>query len=125
MLMRASSRQSIWLTAPRWAAGERKAFEPRGERMPVMDGSGNSRLVFAGVHESASKPGSVKDLSRVREPVSRSKSGVQGKVADVLHGRSRHTESWLRRRGPTRGRSNHSSWSITATGKSTATRRTY
>ena len=61
--------------------------------MPVMDGSGNSRLVFAGVHESASKPGSVKDLSRVREPVSRSKSGVQGKVADVLQGRSRHAES--------------------------------
>lgn len=32
-------------------------------------------------------------LRRVREPVSRSKSGVQGKVADVLHGRSRHAES--------------------------------
>jgi hypothetical protein len=29
----------------------------------------------------------------VREPVSRSKSGVQGKVADVMHGRSRHAES--------------------------------
>src|SRR5260370_15127984 len=26
-------------------------------------------------------------------PVSRSKSGVQGKVADVVHGRSRHAES--------------------------------
>jgi hypothetical protein len=32
-------------------------------------------------------------LRRVREPVSRSKSGVQGKVADVVHGRSRHAES--------------------------------
>jgi hypothetical protein len=32
-------------------------------------------------------------LQRVREPVGRSKSGVQGKVADVLHGRSRHAES--------------------------------
>lgn len=32
-------------------------------------------------------------LKRVREPVSRSKSGVQGKVADVLSGRSRHAES--------------------------------
>lgn len=32
-------------------------------------------------------------LRRVREPVSRSKSGVQGKVADVAHGRSRHAES--------------------------------
>lgn len=32
-------------------------------------------------------------LRRVREPVSRSKSGVQGKIADVFHGRSRHAES--------------------------------
>jgi len=32
-------------------------------------------------------------LLRVREPVSRSRSGVQGKVADVAHGRSRHAES--------------------------------
>jgi hypothetical protein len=30
---------------------------------------------------------------RVREPVSRSKSGVQGKIADLFHGRSRHAES--------------------------------
>ena len=29
----------------------------------------------------------------MREPVSRSKSGVQGKIADVFHGRSRHAES--------------------------------
>src|SRR5579872_7052673 len=32
-------------------------------------------------------------LRRVRKPVSRSKSGVQGKVADVVSGRSRHAES--------------------------------
>lgn len=32
-------------------------------------------------------------LRRVREPVSRSKAGVQGKVADVISGRSRHAES--------------------------------
>ena len=32
-------------------------------------------------------------LRRVREPVSRSKASVQGKVADVVHGRSRHCES--------------------------------
>lgn len=32
-------------------------------------------------------------LQRVREPVSRSKAGVQGKVADVANGRSRHAES--------------------------------
>jgi len=61
--------------------------------MPVMDRFRNSRLVFAGVHEPSPKAVSIEDLSRVREPVSRSKSGVQGKVADVLHGRSRHAES--------------------------------
>lgn len=32
-------------------------------------------------------------LSRVREPVSRAKSRVQGKIADVFNGRSRHAES--------------------------------
>jgi len=32
-------------------------------------------------------------LQRIREPVSRSKAGVQGKVADVANGRSRHAES--------------------------------
>lgn len=32
-------------------------------------------------------------LERVREPLSRSKAGVQGKVADVFSGRSRHAES--------------------------------
>jgi hypothetical protein len=59
--------------------------------MPIMDGS--SRLVFAGVHEPSTTAGFVNDLSRMREPVSRSRSGVQGKVADVLQGRSRHAES--------------------------------
>jgi hypothetical protein len=38
-------------------------------------------------------------LRRAREPVSRSKSGVQGKVADVLGGRSRHAESQNELRG--------------------------
>jgi hypothetical protein len=61
--------------------------------MPVIDGSRSSRLVFAGVHEPTTTAGFVNDLSRVREPVSRSKSGVQGKVADVVQGRSRHAES--------------------------------
>ena len=58
-----------------------------------MGRSRNSRLVLTGVHEPSSKAVSIEDLRRVREPVSRSKSGVQGKVADVLHGRSRHAES--------------------------------
>jgi hypothetical protein len=35
----------------------------------------------------------VNRLRRVREPVSRSKTGVQAKVADVFGGRSRHAES--------------------------------
>lgn len=61
--------------------------------MPVMDRSRDSRVVLTGVHEPSSKAVSIEDLSRVREPVSRSKSGVQGKVADVLHGRSRNAES--------------------------------
>jgi hypothetical protein len=61
--------------------------------MPVMGGFQNSRLVFATVHDQSAQPASIKDLRRVREPVTRSKSGVQGKVADVLQGRSRHAES--------------------------------
>jgi hypothetical protein len=57
-----------------------------------MEGITLSKLVFAAGHEGP-EPVSIKDLKRVREPVSRSKSGIQGKVADVLHGRSRHAES--------------------------------
>jgi hypothetical protein len=47
-----------------------------------------SRLIFAG-----DRPPQLDRLQRVREPVSRSKAGVQGKVADVVFGRSRHAES--------------------------------
>ncbi len=36
---------------------------------------------------------SLNRLRRVREPLSRSKAGMQGKVADVFSGRSRHAES--------------------------------
>ena len=35
----------------------------------------------------------MNQLRRVREPVSRSKAGIQGKVADVFSGCSRHAES--------------------------------
>lgn len=49
-----------------------------------------SRLIFAA--DLAATP-DVSRLRRVREPVSRSKAGIQGKVADVLSGRSRHAES--------------------------------
>src|SRR6516164_4110191 len=51
-----------------------------------------SRLSFI-TCQGTTDPISVDQLRRVREPVSRSKSGVQGKVADVVHGRSRHAES--------------------------------
>jgi len=57
-----------------------------------MEGIRRSKLVFAGGHNGPEAV-PIKDLKRVREPVSRSKSGVQGKVADVLQGRSRHAES--------------------------------
>jgi hypothetical protein len=52
----------------------------------------SSNLIFSG-QAGISQPFDYTNLSRVREPVSRSKSGVQGKVADVFHGRSRHAES--------------------------------
>jgi len=51
-----------------------------------------SRLNFI-TCQGATEPVRVDQLRRAREPVSRSKSGVQGKVADVFHGRSRHAES--------------------------------
>jgi hypothetical protein len=51
-----------------------------------------SKLVLAAL-DGYSGPINPDHLRRVREPVSRSKSGVQGKVADVAGGRSRHAES--------------------------------
>jgi len=51
-----------------------------------------SNLTFVACQD-AGKSIQLDRLRRVREPVSRSKSGVQGKVADVVHGRSRHAES--------------------------------
>lgn len=51
----------------------------------------SSNLTFAVCQTPGSNP--LDRLRRVREPVSRSKSGVQGKVADVVNGRSRHAES--------------------------------
>ena len=51
-----------------------------------------SRLSFI-TCQGATEPVRIDQLRRAREPVSRSKSGVQGKVADVVHGRSRHAES--------------------------------
>ena len=51
-----------------------------------------SHLIFM-ADPGTTGPMRVDRLQRTREPVSRSKSGVQGKVADVFHGRSRHAES--------------------------------
>lgn len=48
-----------------------------------------SKLTFVKSCESRD----FRHLKRVREPLSRSKSGIQGKVADVLGRRSRHAES--------------------------------
>jgi hypothetical protein len=55
-------------------------------------GLGGSALTFVPSQEPT-EPIRFDQLRRVREPVSRSKAGVQGKVADVISGRSRHAES--------------------------------
>ena len=54
--------------------------------------SRRSRLTFASSQESTESL-DFRYLKRTREPVGRSKSGVQGKIADVFNGRSRHGES--------------------------------
>jgi len=57
-----------------------------------ITGPRRSKLTFVASCDSTDRV-EVNQLRRVREPVSRSKSGVQGKVADVASGRSRHAES--------------------------------
>ena len=58
----------------------------------LIDEPRRSRLTFA-ARQEGSMTVQLDSLRRVREPVSRSKSTVQGKVADVFAGRSRHAES--------------------------------
>jgi hypothetical protein len=53
-----------------------------------------SKITLVARPEGA-RPLTAGNLRRVREPVSRSKTGVQGKVADSLHNRSRHAESQI------------------------------
>jgi TnsA endonuclease N terminal len=65
---------------------------PGGLMEELIDGPHRSKLTFVASPEST-EPIELGRLRRVREPVSRSKSGVQGKVADVASGRSRHAES--------------------------------
>jgi hypothetical protein len=60
--------------------------------MGLPEGPRSSKLRFVASQESIERI-SVDRLKRVREPVSRSKAGVQGKIADVMNGRSRHAES--------------------------------
>jgi hypothetical protein len=62
---------------------------PGGLMNDLIEGPRRSKLTFVASRDSLE----VDQLQRVREPVSRSKSGVQGKVADVSSGRSRHAES--------------------------------
>jgi len=66
-------------------------------RDPIQ-GPRRSRVTFAASKEWGRQmtepwPMHLDGLLRVREPVSRSKSGVQSKVADVANGRSRYAES--------------------------------
>jgi hypothetical protein len=58
----------------------------------LTEGPCRSKLTFAHAYESTDAV-CLHQLRRVREPVSRSKAGVQAKVADVFGGRSRHAES--------------------------------
>ena len=58
----------------------------------LIEGPRRSKLTFVASRDSTGCV-EVDQLRRVREPVSRSKSSVQGKVADVASGRSRHAES--------------------------------
>src|SRR5207247_1452716 len=58
----------------------------------LVEASHRSKLTFVTSRESTDRV-EVDQLRRVREPVSRSRSGVQGKVADVASGHSRHAES--------------------------------
>src|SRR5437867_677931 len=58
----------------------------------LIEGPRRSKLTFVASGESTGRV-EVDRLRRVREPVSRSKSGVLGKVADVASGRFRHAES--------------------------------
>jgi hypothetical protein len=58
----------------------------------LPEGPRRSKLTFVAYQESTERI-SFDRLKRVREPVSRSKTGVQGKIADVINSRSRHAES--------------------------------
>jgi hypothetical protein len=58
----------------------------------LIEETRRSTLIFVASGEST-KSTPFHGLRRVRQPVSRAKSGIQGKVADVFNARSRHAES--------------------------------
>jgi hypothetical protein len=58
----------------------------------LLDEPRRSSLTFRGC-QGWTEAGYLYHLRRVRDPVNRSKSGIQGKIADVASGRSRHAES--------------------------------
>jgi len=58
----------------------------------LLEAPRRSKLSLVAQKE-CSGPIEFDQLRRIREPVSRSKAGVKGKVADLIHGRSRHAES--------------------------------
>src|SRR6266545_2087431 len=60
--------------------------------LPPFEEPRRSSLIVVPCQEPG-EPIRLDQPRRVRKPVSRSKSGVQGKVTDVIHGRSRHAES--------------------------------
>jgi hypothetical protein len=72
--------------------GQVLSLAPVQQIQQLIEGPRRGKLTFA-VSEERSAPIRLDRIRRVREPVSRSKSGVQGKVADVSSGRSRHAES--------------------------------
>jgi hypothetical protein len=65
--------------------------DPRSHIWDLIEGTDGSKLVFTICQPSLAVD--VGRLRRTREPVSRSKSTIQGKVADVIAGHSRHAES--------------------------------
>ena len=65
---------------------------PDGRIRDIFEEPRRSKLILK-VRQEYSPTVQVDKLRRAREPVSRSKCTVQGKVADVFAGRSRHAES--------------------------------
>lgn len=68
------------------------SYAPERRHRGLIAEQCRGKLILAALKDY-SGPIDPDHLRRVREPVSRSKSGVQGKVADVAGGRSRHAES--------------------------------